>query len=236
MEINLSKKHKIILCYIGIVMVFLLTGNSNNDPTSFMERLFRPINWGVVRFYYGNIFILVGMYFLFKQLYKFKNYKLLNTSLKRIFMLILTLILSSNIWVYFIGFYKSFFNDLNSIYLDRPSTDIKIEGNNSITRITGSIKLKNYSRKDQNFYIKFRVPNLAKEHLNIKEDFIKINKFYSLNNRELTIITFDEVVNETDINEANQSYFTSILYEFILYNDSSEVLFKGTTSEKAFLD
>ncbi|MDY6228157.1 MAG: hypothetical protein SPH93_10965 [Clostridium sp.] len=40
---KVSKKQKKLLCYLGLLVIFILMGNSNNVPEVFAERIFKPI-------------------------------------------------------------------------------------------------------------------------------------------------------------------------------------------------
>lgn len=117
---------KLIISYIGLILMFVLMGNSNNNPSSYMERIFKPITFGDSTFYYSTIIVMVVIYYCLKGINSEKENYFINSPFSRF---IVTIILISGfIWLggYSTKFYKSFSNNLNSIYMNRDKTHVKL--------------------------------------------------------------------------------------------------------------
>ena len=61
---KLSKMQRKILCCLGLTIMFVLMGNSNNVPENFVERIFKPIIYNGGRFYYARLIVIAGIYCL----------------------------------------------------------------------------------------------------------------------------------------------------------------------------
>ncbi|MGL4373476.1 MAG: hypothetical protein ACRCS6_06810, partial [Turicibacter sp.] len=146
---KLSDQHKIVICYLGLLIMLILMGNSNNVPEPFAERIFKPImgdGWAV---HYAGILIIFGIYYCLKQLNKIRQNSLVKTGLRRFVVTLVLLNTFSSNWGYCIQIYKGFFNDLNSIYLDRGKTSVQLQGHERVLNIDGVIALKNCSNEPQ---------------------------------------------------------------------------------------
>ena len=80
---QLSNKQKALLCYLGLLVIFILVGNSNNIPELFIERIFESIrrsNWAI---HYSGIIVVVGMYVCLKQLNNIRENTLIKTAFRR---------------------------------------------------------------------------------------------------------------------------------------------------------
>ena len=69
---NALKNKKLIISYITLGLVFILMGNSNNNPSTYMERIFKPIYFKNGIFYYSTIISIMLVYYSLKNI----NYKL----------------------------------------------------------------------------------------------------------------------------------------------------------------
>lgn len=118
---KLSRRQKIIFCYLGLALMFVLMGNSNNVPEIFAERIFKPIRGDSWRIHYSGLIVMVGIYYCLKQLNEMRKSSLIKTGFRRVIVTIVLISAFTEIWVYGIQFYKGFSKDLNSIYLDREN-------------------------------------------------------------------------------------------------------------------
>ena len=224
---KLSKKKKRLLCYLGLLVIFLLMGNSNNVPDVFVERIFKPIRGESWRISYSGLIIIVGIYYCLKYLNEIKENSFIKTVSRRIVATILLMVIFPVIWSYPIKFYKGFSKDLNSIYFDREKSSVNFNGTESKVTVNGSINIKNCSNYMQKFYIKIKTPFLVKD--DIKEDYITLKNEIILNGREETTLYIDEELKYNRI--FNYSGYSTKAYEYIIFNDGDEAIFKGRVDE-----
>lgn len=201
-------------------------GNSNNNPSPYMERIFKPITFGDVTFYYSTIIVMVVIYYCLKVINSEKENYFVNSSFSR---LIVTIILiNSFIWLggYGTKFYKSFFNNLNSIYMNRNETYVEFDYEKNKLSLNGKISILNCSDEVQEFRIKIKSPYLVKKYTN--EDYIVLKdkvKIYPKEKRNIYINEeFDYKLKE-DIGYIGQAF------EYELFNDENEVVFKGSIDD-----
>ena len=105
----------------------LLMGNSNNNPSVYIERIFKPINFGNGTLYYAVIIVMVITYYCLKGINEEKKNYFINSFFSRF---IATIILINGfVWLggYGAKFYKSFSHNLNSIYVNRDETSVEVE-------------------------------------------------------------------------------------------------------------
>jgi hypothetical protein len=230
MKISFSRKIKSVLSFILILIGIILMGNTNNNPTAFIERIFKPIIIGKGTLYYSVIFTMLLIYFGFKWMYEFGEYKILNTKNKRILATFLVVFLSSQLTTPGIKIIKSMSTGLNSIYYNRSNiSDLSLNlGNKSDEIITCTIELENCSEKAQEFYIKVLIPQEYKEfivqnELVAKESDLKVDKKFILRGKEKSTI---KAVFLGEIKKTDTSFQGSISdFEFLLINDKEEVKF-----------
>ena len=113
---------------MGLLVIFILVGNSNNIPELFIERIFESIrrsNWAI---HYSGIIVVVGMYVCLKQLNNIRENTLIKTAFRRMIVMFILFNIFSGIWINIIQIYKGFSEDLNAIYLDREKTSVQMEG------------------------------------------------------------------------------------------------------------
>ncbi|MDR3593180.1 MAG: hypothetical protein P4L60_00085 [Clostridium sp.] len=225
---KLSKMQKGILCCLGLTITFVLMGNSNNVPENFVERIFKPIicsNGG--RFYYAGLIVIAGIYSCLKKFNEIRENFLINRAFRRFIVTIVLMNLFSAMWVHCIQLYKGFSNDLNSIYLDREKTSVQFHGDKDKLIINGTIDIRNCSNYAQKFHIKIKAPSLVKE--DIKEEYITLeNEFEAHQKEEETLRINEELKFDGEI---QYSGYGSKAFEYILFNDKDEVVFKGTLEE-----
>ena len=231
MEMNLSKKIKNVLSVILILIGISLLGNTNNNPIAFIERIFKPVKIGGGTFYYSGIFPILLIYFGFKWMNEFGEYKLLKTRNRRIIATIIVLLFSNQLITYGVKISKSMSTDLNSIYYNRNNVnnDLSLKlGNKSNEITTCTIELENCSEKAQEFYIKILVPEyyqefVLQEELIAKESDFKTDKKFTLHAKEKRVIN---AVFLGDMKKSDTSFAGSANeFEFLLINDKEEVKF-----------
>ncbi|GFP76799.1 hypothetical protein [Clostridium fungisolvens] len=223
---RLSKMQKIILCYLVLAILFLLEGDSNNTKDIFIERIFKPIRGNSWTFHYAGLILIVGIYFCLKQLNEIKEKALIKTALRRSIVTIVLISIFPAMWSYCIQFYKGSFKDLNSIYLNREKTSVNFNGNNDKLNVNGSIEIINCSNDIQKFYIKVKTPSLVKEDIN--EEYITLkNEFIVHPKEEKKLFVSEELGFDK---EAKYSGYSTKAFEYILFNDKQEVVFKGISN------
>lgn len=215
---------KEIFYYILIVVMFALMGNSNNTPEVFIEKIFKPIVGNGWIIHYAGSIVIVVIYNCLKQLNEIKENYLIKTRFNRVIATIVLINIFSVIWVYCIQFYKGFFNDLNSIYLDRDKTSVQFSKNEDELSVNGRINVVNCSNYIQKFHIKIKVPSLAID--DIKEEYILLEKEFKVNPKEEKNLVINEEIKSDVINQ--YSGYSSSAFEYILFNNKDEVVFKGT--------
>lgn len=149
-----SKGAKNALCVGGLVIIFVLLCNTNNNPTSLLLRIFPPIVNGNSRFYYANIFLMVALYWLLKALYIINKWRFLNNGFKRFVGVLIAISFIGVGCEEAIKVYKSFQTGLDGIYLDREDMNFSVtwktrhEGDKVYTEYStdGYIWLENCSR------------------------------------------------------------------------------------------
>ena len=232
MDMNFPKNIKKILSVILILIgIGLLLGNTNNNPISFIERLFKPVNMGGGTFYYSGILPILLIYFGFKWMNEFGEYKLLKTRNRRIIATIIVLLFSNQFITYGIKISKNMATDLNSIYYNRNNLNNTLSlklGNESNEITTCTIELENCSEKAQEFYIKILIPVCYKEfilqeELISKESDFKTNEKFILHAKEKREI---KAVFLGDMKKSDTSFEGSTNeFEFSLINDKDEAQF-----------
>lgn len=224
---KLSKMQKRILCYLGLTIMFVLMGNSNNVPEVFVERIFKPIRGNSWRFSYAGLIVIVGISYCLKKFNEIRENSLINRTVRRFIVTIVLMNLFSVMWGYCIQLYKGSSNDLNSIYLNREKTSVQFHGDKDKLIVNGTIDIINCSNYTQKFHIKIKAPSLVKE--DIKEEYITLkNEFKADQKEEETLLISEELKFDR---ESQYSGYGSKAFEYILFNDKSEVVFKGTLGE-----
>lgn len=207
--------------------MFVLMGNSNNVPETFVQRIFKPIICGRGRFYYAGLIVIAGIYYCLKKLNEIREISLINRPFRRFIVTIVLMGLFSGMWVYCIQLYKGFSNNLNSIYLDREKTSVQFHGDKDKLSINGTIDIRNCSNYTQKFKIKIKAPSLIKEGIN--EEYITLeNEFEVHQKKEETLSIKEELKFDREI---QYSGYGLKAFEYILFNDKGEVVFKGTFEE-----
>lgn len=224
---KLFKMKKGILSCLGIITLFILMGNSNNVPETFVERIFAPIRGDSWRFSYAGLIVIVGLYYCLKNFNEIKENFLISTSFRRIIITIVLMNIFSAAWVHCIQIYKGFSNDLNAIYLDREKTSVELHGDKDKLIVYGTMHIVNCSNNVQKFQIKVKAPFLVKE--DISKDYITLtNEFTVPQNKEETLNVNDVIKFDK---EGQYSGYSSKAFEYILFNEKGESLFKGKLDE-----
>ncbi|MBK1809266.1 hypothetical protein JHL18_01215 [Clostridium sp. YIM B02505] len=224
---KLSKMQKVILCYLGLAILFVLEGNSNNTKDIFLERIFKPIrgeNWA---FHYAALILIIGIYFCLKQLNEIKEKAPIKTAFRRVIVTIILIIIFPSMWGLCTQFYKGFYKDLNSIYLDRERTSVNFSKNNDKLTVSGNIEIKNCSNDIQKFYIKIKAPSLVKEDIN--EEYITLKNEFIVHPKERKRLLLNEELSLDK--EVQYLGYGSKTFGYILFNDKDEVVFQGMSEE-----
>ena len=221
---NLSNKAKNILSALLIIIGICFLGDTNNNPNAFIQRIFKPVKLGNSTFYYSGFLIILLIYFSFKWMYKFGNYKLLNTTTRRILATIIIIIVSIQLITSGIKISKSMAADLNAIYYNREYADDGLaiatdnEGNKTISCM---VELENCSDKEQKFYIELLIPEQYR-YLIPQKEYLSDEKFI-LHAKEKKVIytTFSGNTSSTN----NNHFWSTKDFEFLLINDKDQVKF-----------
>lgn len=224
---KLSKIQKIILCYLGLAILFVLQGNSNNVKEIYVERIFKPIRGNDWTFHYAGLIVIIGIYFCLKQLNAIREKAPIKTTLRRVIVTIVLISVFPAMWGKCIQSYKGFLKDLNSIYLDREKTSVNFNGNNDKLNANGSIVIINCSNDIQKFYIRIKAPSLVEEDIN--EEYITLKNEFIVHPKEEKRLLISE---EVGLNKENKySGYSAKAFEYVLFNDKHEVAFKGIANE-----
>ena len=221
MNIELQREKRMlsfaILIFIGL---YLLT-NTNNNPNAIIQRIFRPIHIGTGTVYYAGLFPILLIYYSLKEIFKISDYRFLNTTFRRIIILILLLSILPSFSQSGLKFYKSFYNDLNSIYCYRNSMNLSVKTIENRQQVVCKLELENCSSKSEEFYVKVNLPSYLKE---VKESTL-INKdtLFVLNANERR--QFEIIFIESSVNNGSFNFSGISSFEFSLYNDLHEVKF-----------
>lgn len=226
---QLSKKYKIVLCYLGLFLLFLSMTNSNNNPITFLERIIRPVHIGSTTFYPAGLIGMLATYYCLKQLYKLNKNSLINTILRRIIVTFVLLSLFSNLSDFGIQLYKGFSHNLNAIYLNRDKTSIQLEGNQESIAINGVITFKNCSNTEQTFSIKIKTPALI--HEMIKEDYIILGDIVTIYPKSIQTLYLNEElkINSENTSASKISWAQTHASEYIIFSNQGEAVFKGNS-------
>ncbi|MBE6023030.1 MAG: hypothetical protein E7231_07330 [Cellulosilyticum sp.] len=144
-----------VICLGLLLIIGILLGNTNHNPTSFLLRIIPPFKQGNGEFYYANLVILIVIPFILFDLYKSTNWRFLDSIIKRFVATIVFLCVCGYMNQWGIQFYKSFQSDLDAIYLEREEMGItynwrcKEKDGKAYTIYNGGayITLKNCSKK-----------------------------------------------------------------------------------------
>lgn len=211
--------------------MFVLMGNSNNNPSPYMERIFKPVSFGDTTFYYYVIIVMAVTYYCLKGINSAKENYFINPPFSRFIVTII--LISSFVWLggYGTKFYKSFSDNLNSIYMNRNETYVEFDYEKNKLSINGKISILNCSGEVQEFSIKIKSPSLVAKYTN--EDYIVLKdkvKIYPKEKRNLHINEeFDYKLKE-DLGYSGQAF------EYKMFNDENEVVFKGSIDDYSMDD
>lgn len=219
---------KLIISYIGLILMFILMGNSNNNPSSYMERIFKPVTFGDGTFYYSTIIVMVVIYYCLKGINSEKENYFINSSFSRF---IVTIILINVFWGlggYSTQFYKSFSNSLNSIYMNRDKTHVKFDYEKNKLSLNGKISILNCSDEIQEFRIKIKSPSLVKKFIN--KDYIVLKNKVKIYPKEKRNLQINEDF-DYKLKKGEDLGYSGEAFEYKIFNDDNEVVFKGSTDD-----
>lgn len=155
---------------LGLFSV-ILTGNTNNNPTVFMERIFIPIRIGSATFHYAGIITLVLLWISVSRAIRAFN-KTDRKSLKKITFLVIlvTIFTGPGLVESGVRLNKSYAGGLTPLYTQRESNELvfaTVEG--SIIELTGTFYLENLSKEDKEFFIKLEIPHFIRHMVAVDE-------------------------------------------------------------------
>lgn len=224
---KLTSVQKRILCFIGLGVIFILMGNSNNSPEIFIQRIFKPISSNNSTFNYSGFIVIGGIYYCLYKLNEIKENRLVKTAFRRFIVTMLLMNFFHTIWDNCIQIYKGFYNDLNAIYIDREDTHINFNKDDKNTTVNGQIDIKNCGDETKEFYIKIKVPAVVREDIN--KDYINLAEIYILHPKEEKTLYISQALIEKG--ESKYTGYNTRGFEYILFNNEDEVIFEGTISD-----
>jgi hypothetical protein len=216
-----SKKIKIIFIAALMVVGFCMVINTNNNPNALIQRVFRPIHFSSgSTLTYAGIIPLIHIYYSLKGIYEMKDFGILNSPLKRIIFALLIMFLFSTISQNVVKLYKSFPNDLNSVYCYRDNMVLSCKDSENMRELACTLDLENCSGKSQNFFVKVRLP----------DHFMETKLAPVISKESLTLYPHERrqfyvLLNESKAENANFSFSSIHDFEFALFNNSQEVRF-----------
>lgn len=235
-----KKGLKIALIGLGIFILVVFTGNTNQNPELFIDRIFRPIGGSDWSINYGGITILVGTYYLLKAFYKLTNLRMLNERWKRILCVLVTINLLSSFQVELFKSYLSMQDGVDAIYLDREHMKIDYEvgvgTGEVILTLQGDVLLENTANTPRTFQMQVTTPWRVTE---ITEgEWIEVNpldgEFYTLQGKEKSNVAFEAVIkaDKEDVEQRlgeplfNSWSMTTTIFEVFLYDGLEEAYFE----------
>ena len=95
---NKFSKRKKIICYIGLLVAFILLGRDSNGVGVFADKILPPLKGDTWEFYYASIITMAIMYFSVKVINDESEQNLLDTVFKRWCAVFVILYIFSEIW------------------------------------------------------------------------------------------------------------------------------------------
>lgn len=218
-EMNLKQ----ISCWVVLLLMFLLAGATNEIPDAFIDRIFVPLHGGNWSFHYAGIVLIIIVYTCFRQLNLQKESVLLKTGWRRMIATFVFISLSQYTSIFTTQIQKSFSHDLTSIYLDRSESNVSVMGSETELKLEGQLKLKNCSDEEQRFYIKISMPTFVEEVALLDE--VILNQVFTLPAKTTQSIMIDETMT---VQMSGYHSFHATAYEYMLLNEKSEIIFKGS--------
>ncbi|WP_432664428.1 hypothetical protein R9X47_28365 [Wukongibacter baidiensis] len=233
-ENSLYKKDSIKYILL-VIFGLIILGNTNNNPEIFVQRVFRPLKFGDVTFFYAGLIPLIIIYKGLKGIYTCNKAKILGTRCKRIIATIVLIVIFSNCWIFGLKTFKGFVGGLDSIYCDREDLWLHARKvNENEVKLSVIINLENCSSEKQEFYIKIKTPeewkdSIIEDEILAKEVHSKpSNKIY-MDKNESRNFRIEATITCKSSSYAYNSRRTNN-FDFILFNDKEEVVFKGINS------
>lgn len=225
----MGMNQKQVICYVILALMFILAGSSNEIPDTCVDRIFVPLHGANWSFHYAGIFLMIIIYTCFKQLNLQKENAFFKTRWRRIIATFLFLNLSTHTANLTVQLYKSFSSDLSSIYLNRQESHVSVNGRETELKLEGQLELKNCSNEEQWFYLTITMPTFVEEAVGMKD--VIINQAFNLPAKTKQRITIDDTFN---IQMSPYYSFNSNAYEYTLFNEKSEIIFKGSFDQYLF--
>lgn len=213
--------------------MFILMGNSNNNPSPYMERIFKPITFGNGIFYYYVIIVMVVIYYCLKGINSEKENYFINSPLFRFIVTIILMNVFIGLGGYGAKIYKSFSHNLNSIYMNRDETYVEFEYEKNKLSLNGKISILNCSNEVQEFGIKIKSPSLVKKFIN--KDYIVLKNKVKIYPKEKRNLHINEDF-DYKLKKGEDLGYSSEAFEYIIFNNDNEVVFKGSISDYSMDD
>lgn len=224
---KIFKNKKLTICYIILILMFILMGNSNNNPSPYIERIFKPINFADGTLYYSTIIVMIVVYYCLKLINNEKENNFINSFFSR--MIVSVILISGAVWLgtYCTKFYKSFSHNLSSIYMNRDETSVDFDVEENKLSLNGKISILNCSNEVQEFSIKIKSPSFMKKY--IDKDYVVLKnkvKIYPREERNLYINEdFDFDIKDNGVGYSIQAF------EYIFFDDNEDIVFKGSVDD-----
>lgn len=224
---KLFENKKLNISYIVLILMLILMGNSNNNPSTYIERIFKPINFADGTFYYSTIIVLIIVYYCLKFINNEKENNFINSFLSR--MIVSVILISGAVWLgtYCTKFYKIFSHNLNSIYMNRDETSVAFDFEEKKLSLNGKISILNCSNEAKEFSIKIKSPSLIKNYIN--KDYIVLKNKVRIHPKEEQNLYINEDF-DFDFKD-NGAGYSSQAFEYVLFDDNEEVVFKGSVDD-----
>lgn len=235
---NLSDKTKGYISVLVIIVALILSGNTNNNPEPFIQRIFRPIRVANGAFYYAGILLIIAIYNGVRGIGSFTKVKLPFLKKHPLIITIIIILLSFNLIECGVKIAKSFSSGLDSIYYNREesreSKNLNLKANffeNKKVEINCSFELENMSNEERVFYIKLYIPDFLKDDIP-ERNLYAIDqengnrKMYILKGKEKKRIEAAFVgSSKREVNSNSSSSAASRYFEFELFNENETVKF-----------
>ena len=223
-EIMEKIERRKVIIYVGALLsIYLLYGNTNENPLPYITRLCHLGKTGQSTFCWENIILFVVICIILNKLGDIQRLQPLKNFLVKLIVIAITFSLFEGINVGIIKSYKHLRSDLHALYLEREEMELEWK-NDKLS--SGYITLTNCSSKDKSFYIEVSYHERQNSGMEIERK-ITFDKLYDIAGGEtirLQLVEPGEDIDE-DASEKTVSLHRIRSFEVRLFNDSESVIF-----------
>lgn len=217
------ERRKGIICIGILLIIYLLYGNSNENPIPYITRLCHWGKTGQSTFCWENIILFIVICIVLNKLGDIQQLQPLKNFLVKIIVIAITFSLFEGINVGIIKGYKHLRNDLHALYLERE--EMKLEWENG--RLSnGYITLTNCSSKDKKFYIEVSYHERQNNGMEIERK-ITFDQLYNIAGGDTMRLQLVEPIEDAyeETSGKSVSWHDRSSFEVRLFNELESVTF-----------